>query len=706
MDSGPKAYLVEKLRDGYGTPIRLVAGQTCTLGRASSNRIIIKDDLSSREHAEITYDSESWRIRDLGSLNGTRLKDQQLQATRSYELEPGVEIVVGRTVFVFVEEIKQLPDHPEVEPENIEVKSLITATRFLEPVAGPDADASVAQDYKKPSSQDPDRTRSVLRVLYQLAIHAGEVDSTEDLFALITKVLFQLTGADRVVIALAPGMKSGILFTTSDSKVISLRQVTMKDIRVVSQQIRSDPEEIEGDITRNRPEAMRDKYVSRRVNPKPEKELLRWLERVGTAALEKKVGVQGEEINTRSKLSVHPQMTAITISCAPIKLRSQILGLIFLEENQSNQSAGVADTLDVEIAMAVGELVGLVLQKLQRQDSLTAAVRSLRDLLGVESELIGASESIKEIESQIARVAQTNATCLIRGESGVGKELVARAVHYSSPRREGPFICLNCAALTETLLESELFGHEKGAFTGATERKIGKFEAANLGTIFLDEIGEMQVGTQSKLLRILEGQTFERVGGNSPIKVDVRVVAATNQPLEKAVAAGTFRLDLFYRLQVVQLMVAPLRERKADIPLLAEHFLQRFAREMGRKIRGFTPAALQKLNGYNWPGNVRELRNVVERAVALCQPGTAMLDVGDIWLSSLEIPGLMPPPVNATPSRPSGEFVEQSLEEMEKEHILRTLEHTDWNKSQSASILKIERSTLDRKIRTYALKKS
>src|SRR5262249_12651245 len=226
--------------------------------------------------------------------------------------------------------------------------------------------------------------------------------------------------------------------------------------------------------------------------------------------------------------------------------------------------------------------------------------------------------------------------------SGVGKELVARAIHYSSPRRDGPFVCLNCAALTETLLESELFGHEKGAFTGATDKKIGKFEAADTGTIFLDEIGEMNSGTQAKFLRVLEGHPFERVGGSTPIRVNVRVVAATNQSLEQGIQNGTFRRDLFYRLQVIEIRVAPLRERREDIPLLAEHFLRRFVRETGRKIKGFTQAALQKMEEYHWPGNVRELRNVVERAVALSIG--PVLDAGDIWLSSLEAGGPVPIP--------------------------------------------------------------
>jgi Nif-specific regulatory protein len=259
-------------------------------------------------------------------------------------------------------------------------------------------------------------------------------------------------------------------------------------------------------------------------------------------------------------------------------------------------------------------------------------------------------------------------------------------------------VCLNCAALTETLLESELFGHEKGAFTGATERMIGKFEAADNGTIFLDEIGEMAPSTQAKFLRVLEGHPFERVGGNHAVKVDVRVVAATNRPLEDAVRAGTFRRDLFYRLQVVQLDVPPLRDRLDDVPVLAEHFLRKFVRETGRKMQGFTPAALDKLTTYRWPGNVRELKNVIERAVAL--GSGPHIDAADIWLSELDVGG----PVVGAAAGPAP-YRPESLDELEKRHIFETLRHTDWNKSKAAAILGIERSTLDRKIERYGLTK-
>jgi DNA-binding NtrC family response regulator len=222
---------------------------------------------------------------------------------------------------------------------------------------------------------------------------------------------------------------------------------------------------------------------------------------------------------------------------------------------------------------------------------------------------------------------------------------------------------------------------------------VGKFEAADGGTIFLDEIGEMAAATQAKFLRVLEGQSFERVGGNVPIKVDVRVVAATNRPLEEAVRAGTFRKDLYFRLQVVQVDVPPLRERVEDVAAIAEHFLRRFARETGRKVKGFTPGALKKLEGYHWPGNVRELRNAIERAVAL--GSGSMIEEPDIWLSPLESGG----------HDTEIEYEPMSLDELEKRHITQTLEHTDWNKSQASAILGIERSTLDRKIKAYGIQK-
>jgi Nif-specific regulatory protein len=281
----------------------------------------------------------------------------------------------------------------------------------------------------------------------------------------------------------------------------------------------------------------------------------------------------------------------------------------------------------------------------------------------------------------------------------VGKELVARAVHFSSPRRKGPFVCLNCAALSESLLESELFGHEKGAFTGATERKIGKFEASDKGTLMLDEIGEMNAKTQAKFLRVLEGHPFERVGGSEAIKVDVRVIAATNRDLEKDVAEGTFRRDLYFRLHVLEIVVPSLRKRPEDIPELAEYFLQRFVAETGSKIKGFTPRAMEEMLRYRWPGNVRELKNVIERAVVLTRG--QFIDHDDLVLSTLRTAG--DTDMGMSEARNNVRSEPASLADIERDHILETLNQTGWNKSRAAIILGIERSTLDRKIRRYDL---
>ena len=323
-------------------------------------------------------------------------------------------------------------------------------------------------------------------------------------------------------------------------------------------------------------------------------------------------------------------------------------------------------------------------------------IPALRRSGGGDCHMVGQSAAIQAIRDQIERVAASKATVLVRGESGTGKELVGRAIHDASDRKAAAFLCLNCAALSETLLESELFGHEKGAFTGATERKIGKFEAANGGTLVLDEIGEMSPAIQATFLRVLEGHPFERVGGSSRVQVDVRVVAATNRDLEAAVAAGSFRRDLYFRLKVVEILVPPLRRRPEDIAVLATHFLERFAGETGRRLRGFTPTALEVLEGYRWPGNIRELRNCVERAVVLAQG--EWIDVDDVALTKLAVAG----DTGKVAAAQSGSFAPMTIDEVERRHVLATLAAVGGNKTKAAAILGIERSTLDRKLAKWA----
>jgi transcriptional regulator with PAS, ATPase and Fis domain len=291
---------------------------------------------------------------------------------------------------------------------------------------------------------------------------------------------------------------------------------------------------------------------------------------------------------------------------------------------------------------------------------------------------------MQEVLSTVERVAPTNSTVLLGGESGVGKDLIARAIHQHSRRASGPFVKINCAAIPENLLESELFGYEKGAFTGAANSKPGKFELADKGTIFLDEIGDMPPTIQAKLLRVLQDRDFERLGGTKTLKVDVRVVAATNQDLRAALEQGTFREDLYYRLNVVPISIPPLRERREEIPDLVEHFIERFARESGKPIRGITPAAMKVLMDFHWPGNVRELENIIERAVALS--GGEMLDVEDI---RLDLSPVRPAaPQGGVPFVPEG----MTLEQFEDDIIQEALRRAGGNKSQAARLLGLSRN--------------
>ena len=300
--------------------------------------------------------------------------------------------------------------------------------------------------------------------------------------------------------------------------------------------------------------------------------------------------------------------------------------------------------------------------------------------------IIAKSPKMQQVIEVIKVVAKSNATVLITGESGTGKELVARAIHSQSYRKDKPFVAVSCAALPESLLESELFGHEKGAFTGAYAQRRGKFESANRGTIFLDEIGDMSANIQVHLLRVLEEKEFTRVGGNELIKVDVRVISATNKDLKQAVAKGQFREDLYYRLNVVTIELPPLRERKEDILLLAQHFLKKFAVENQKGITGFSPEATDFLLKYEWPGNVRELENAIERAVILAKD--SHIEVADLPQESLTL----------THSAP---LVGKNLGEVEKNHILNILNETGGNYSKAARILGISRMTLYNKIRAY-----
>ena len=346
------------------------------------------------------------------------------------------------------------------------------------------------------------------------------------------------------------------------------------------------------------------------------------------------------------------------------------------------------------------EVLKLSIERAREHVGLKTENKALKEKLRSEFDLkniIGKSRPMKEMIDMVAMVAPSEATVLITGESGTGKELIASSIHFNSNRRDHSLVIVNCAALAETLLESELFGHEKGAFTGADRRREGRFVQASKGTIFLDEIGEMSPMMQAKLLRAIQEREIQRVGSNDTIKVDVRILAATNRNLEDDVAKGKFREDLYYRLNVVTVNVPPLRDRQDDIPLLAQHFLEKYSEKNRKQVKGFSPLAMDMLIKYNWPGNVRELENAVERAVILLTGDNITekdLPLNITQSYSEESDWVITQPVN-TETRP--------LEEIEKEAILAALEASGGNKSETARKLGINRKTLHKKLKNYGV---
>ncbi len=349
---------------------------------------------------------------------------------------------------------------------------------------------------------------------------------------------------------------------------------------------------------------------------------------------------------------------------------------------------GAYDFLEKPLSL---ERVVLVATRALERRSLEMENKSLREDLTKKWRLIGSSRKMKQLDEQLDLAAKGNSRVLILGESGTGKELVAHILHERSARAHKPFVEVNCAAIPQELIESELFGHEKGSFTGAFERKKGKFELADGGTLFLDEVGDMSLSTQAKVLRVIETQEFQRVGGSKSIKVDVRIVSATNKDLAEEVKKGTFREDLLYRLDVIPIHLPPLRERKEDIPELVDYFLGYFAAEYGQKPKRLDPEGLTMLETYDWPGNIRELRNIIERLVIMTPSDTITarnIVLGETLRSDYF----------------TFSTLREARESFERDFIIRKLEENNWNISKTAEILDIERSNLHRKIKAYDIK--
>ncbi|MEM7164880.1 MAG: sigma 54-interacting transcriptional regulator [Planctomycetota bacterium] len=380
-----------------------------------------------------------------------------------------------------------------------------------------------------------------------------------------------------------------------------------------------------------------------------------------------------------------------SVIAAPIHSRNEIAGILYLDRLNADETPFESE--DLYGAAVAAEFLGAALQALATRRGLVEERENLVQTIVETNPIVGKSRGVQRVRDFIRRAAPAQSTVLILGDTGTGKELVAQAIHYQSPRRGHAFVAINCAAIPETLVESELFGHEKGSFTGAVGRKLGKFEVANQGTVFLDEVGELPLGCQAKLLRLLEEQCFERVGGTESVQVDVRIVAATNRDLWNEVEAKNFREDLYYRLNVLQVLIPSLAERTGDVELLIDHFLDHFAQKTGTARKELTAEARKVLAEHPWPGNIRQLRNAIESCVVMA-PGT-----------KIDLPDL---PANLGPGSQGGggattTWKPCSIQDLERDHIERVLDHVGWNKSKAAEVLGIERSTLYSRIRNFGL---
>lgn len=644
-----------KWRDVY----RLAPGQTITVGRAPTNRIVLNDEVCSRQHCEVFQSGDEWIVRDLNSRNGTLVNEEPISGDRV--LIPGQVIRIGGCELAFTLDLSQaFPQTEEGSRPEIETGTAWDVSARSRAASEPTILHRKGENrFARPEPVGRDRTSRELSRLYRLALDMGSARNMRQLAEIVLTGLTNGTRADAAAVLMlgsptvggdAPGVPT--LFANKTPGPAHPYQPLSE-------------------------------YLTKSVLSSREAVLAR--------------DSDGETHHKRPDESAEPQ--PLTVIGAPIRHEDKLFGLVHLYTTGRDVEF---DAEDLEFALAVAEQYAVAIDSLRRRDTLAdGLVRArnenslLREQLEIESELVGDSDPIRQLKTKIGLIGPSDATVLIRGESGVGKELVARAIHMNSRRKNGPFVCMNCAALSESLLESELFGHEKGSFTGAVGRKAGRFEQAHKGTLMLDEVGEMSLAIQAKFLRVLEGHPFERVGGGSQVQVDVRVVAATNRHLEQAVEAGQFRKDLYFRLQVVELNIEPLRERKDDIPALARFFLEKYVRKTGRALRGYTPEAMEKMCGYDWPGNVRELQNTIERAVILSQGD--LVEPGDLQLSQLGI-------AEAERTHRAGDesaLVLETLDDLEQRHILRILDHTQWNKTQAAQILGIERSTLDRKLKRY-----
>jgi transcriptional regulator with GAF, ATPase, and Fis domain len=609
----------------------LLADETVTIGRDSSNSVVLEEQNVSRSHCLIERDSDAFILKDLGSHNQTRVNGKPVSDQR---LENGDQIFVGSCVFQFVitdssilardttvivpsSEV-QLQDLPELKISDSNVQSRL------------------------------DRTERDLSTLIAIATHVSSIHSLDSLQWQLLGMIFDVLPADRGAFLLCS--KPGDEFTS---------------------------------VAWNRHDGPAEPVVVSRT-------LTAQVLRTRKPVLAANIALDEHLRDVHSLTSVK----VVSVIAVPLLVGNAVLGLIYLD---TVKPAITFDGEHLKLLTAIAGICTLALQNVREIEALEGENRRLRDELSITHNLLGESPRMTQVYRAIGKVAPTESTVLLQGESGTGKELAARAIHNNSPRAARPFVAINCAAVTETLLESELFGHEKGSFTGALAQKKGLLETANGGTAFLDEVSELALPLQAKLLRVLQERELMRVGGTTPVRIDVRIVAATNRDLLEAVKTGRFRQDLYYRLNVVAISMPPLRDRLGDAVLLAKHFCRMYSEKCKRHVRGLSKEAREAIEVYGWPGNVRELQNAIERAIVL---GSTE------WILPEDLPEavLEAQPSSTGPGTGSGLNYHEELSRVKRELILAAVERAGGSFTEAAKILGVHPNYLHRLIRNLDLR--
>jgi Nif-specific regulatory protein len=623
-----------------------LAEDELSIGRDPSNQISLLDSLVSRRHCAVRRDGQGFLIEDLESRNNTFVNNVPVKERR---LANGDQIRVGKSLLVF-------------QGSSLETAGDNASLEFSSaPTPGGATVVLRKQDaiYLRPARLNAlDATERTVRDLNVLLNFSKSLNAVHGLAALQQKTLeavLEISSADRAAILLTEEGSDGF------ASVVGL---------------------------------------DRRLGPNPtiqvSQTILNQVIKENLAVLCN--DVPGDEAFREAESLIEPQVRAVL--AVPLEVQDKVLGALYLDVKSHDTSAldmnseGVRfDAALLQLVTALGNVAALAIENASHMERLGDENRRLQQELNIEHSMVGESQPMREVYQFVSRVAPRESTVLIHGESGTGKELVARAIHSNSDRADRPFVAINCAAIVDTLLESELFGHEKGAFTGAVAQKKGKLETAEGGTVFLDEIGELAPSLQAKLLRVLQEREFERVGGTRPIKLDIRLITATNVDLNEASRNGKFRQDLYYRLNVVSIEIPPLRERPEDIPLLAAYFTARYSERVKRRVAGISPKARACLLGYPWPGNVRELENAIERAVVLGS-------------TELILPEDLPDSILEETASSSGEPVtalHDGIREAKKKLIEQAIEQANGNYTEAAGILGVHPNHLFRLIRTLHL---